>query len=198
MKSFEQIATETHNDIETVRTAVRMSKKSANGWVCDGYQARTRQAAVKTYLTRHISEPIEIWSTKYIERLAPEHVARARAVCADNVNVGKLTGTIVAFGVVFDSGGSYGTLDTIRADNIGEIVGKQNPYRGMSEVGFYINVNAELEWVGAHDCGHNTIIYREWWDGDIPGDISAISNVELRARTRALGPDILANWGLLA
>ena len=64
MKSFAQIATETNTTIENVRVAMHMAVKTEDGWSCDGYRARTRQAAVKAYLTRHV-DAVEIWADDY-------------------------------------------------------------------------------------------------------------------------------------
>ena len=64
MKNFAQVATETHTDIETVRTAMHMASKTGREWVCNGYRARTRQAAVEAYLTRHVNT-VEIWADDF-------------------------------------------------------------------------------------------------------------------------------------
>ena len=84
MKKFEQIAAETNTGVETVRTAMHMASKTEHGWVCDGYRARTRQAAVVAYLTRHI-EAVEIWADDF-DAVNAEYDAQVECLDAETLS----------------------------------------------------------------------------------------------------------------
>ena len=224
MKNYEQIATETHNDIETVRVAMHMAVKTGNGWTCDGYHARTRQAAVSAYLTRHISEPIGIWAddpdaigdevaaqADYVdaetldmmgddERLtfARESVELHRTDAADMFRGCTLTNPVIVFARAGLRDVARDDLAVIEPDTIADIIDGPAPYRGMDGNRFQVNENDELEYVGTHHDGTNTAIYREWVGDDIPDDVLSLNVAELYAHTRAMGPDVRRALGLSA
>lgn len=223
MKSFAQIATETHTDIETVRVAMHMASKTEHGWVCNGYRARTRQSAVTAYLTRNVN-PVEIWADDF-DAVSAEYDAQDECLDAETLNgmsecdrwslaydtaseyrldVAELyrTCTLANPVIIFARAGLWdGVADeraVIEPDTIGDIIDGPAPYRDMDGNRFQVNEDDELEYVGTHHDGTNTAIYREWVGDDMPDDVSALTGAELYAHTRALGPDIRRVLGLAA
>lgn len=223
MKSFAQIATETHTDIETVRVAMHMASKTEHDWVCDGYRARTRQSAVEAYLTRHV-ETVDIWADDY-DAVSAEYDAQAECMDAETLNgmsecdrwslaydaaaasrldeaelyrTCTLANPVVIFACAGLWNGTHNDMGIIEPDNIGDIIDGPNPYDDMDGSRFQVNEDDELEYVGTHHDGTNTAIYREWVGDDMPDDVSALTGAELYAHTRALGPDIRRVLGLAA
>jgi len=223
MKKFEQIATETHTTIENVRVAMHMAVKTEDGWSCDGYRARTRQAAVRAYLTRHV-DTVEIWADDFDaidaevaaqaecldaetidgmsedERLALayESMSLYRADIADMYRGCTLANPVVVFARAGLWNGVADDLAVIEPDTIGDIISGPAPYRDMDGNRFRVNENDELEYVGTHHDGTNTAVYREWVGDDMPDDVETLTVEELYARTRALGPDVRRVLGLAA
>ena len=223
MKSFAQIATETHTTIETVRTAMHMAVKAEDGWSCDGYHARTRQAAVRAYLTRHV-DTVEIWADDFDaidaevaaqaecmgvetldgmsedERLtlAYESVSLYRTDMAGICKGCTLANPVVVFACAGRWDGAHNELAVIEPDSIGDIIAGPAPYDGMDGSRYLVNENDELEYIGTHHDGTNTAIYREWVGDDMPDDVETLTSEELYAHTRALGPDVRRVLGLAA
>ena len=223
MKKFEQIATETHTTIETVRTAMCMAVKTEDGWTCDGYRAHTRQAAVKAYLTRHVNV-VEIWADDYAAvnaeydaqvecmdaetisgmseedrwRIATETAEQFRGDVAEWFRGCALANPVIVFARAGRWDCVVGNIAVIEPDTIADIIDGPAPYRGMDGSRYRINEDDELEYVGTHHDGTNTAIYREWVGDDMPDDVEALTFAELHAHTRALGPDVRRATGLAA
>ena len=223
MKSFAQIATETHTTIETVRTAMHMAVKTEDGWVCNGYRARTRQAAVRAYLTRHVNVG-EIWyddydaidaaydaQAEYIDAeklkgmsetdrwsLAYESASQSIADAAKKYRGCTLHNPVIVFACAGLRDGAHDELAVIEPDTIADIIGGPAPYLGMDGSIFQVTENDELEYVGTYHDGTHTVIYREWVGDDMPDDVETLTSEELYAHTRALGPDVRRVLGLSA
>lgn len=223
MKKFEQIAAETHTTIETVRTAMHMAVKTGDGWTCDGYHARTRQAAVRAYLTRHV-DAVEIWAddfdavnaeydaqVEYMDaetlsgmseddrwRVASETAEQYRGDVAEQYRGCTLANPVVVFARAGRWDGAHDELAVIEPDSIGDIIAGPAPYAGMDGSRYQVNELDELEYIGTHHDGTNTAIYREWVGDDMPDDVETLTHAELYAHTRALGPDVRRVLGLAA
>ena len=223
MKSFAQIATETHTGVETVRTAMHMAVKTEDGWTCDGYHARTRQAAVKAYLTRHV-DALEIWADDFdavnaeydaqVEcmdaetlsgmseedrcRIASETAEQYRGDVAEQYRGCTLANPVIVFARACSWEWRRDDLAVIEPDTIADIIDGPAPYRGMDGNRYQVNESDELEYIGTHHDGTNTAIYREWVGDDMPDDVETLTVAELYAHTRALGPDVRRVLGLAA